>query len=496
MPSTMGSRRATLAQLRRHRVPTWWSDAKLGIFIHWTPASIPGFAPCDADLAGMIAAGNPEALAHSPYTEWYENSLRFEGSPVAQYHRRHYGDRPYAEFAGDFVDALDRWDPDDWAARFARAGARYVVLVAKHHDGFCLWPTAVTNPHRKDWFTQRDVVGELAHSVRAAGMRFGVYYSGGLDWTFEQRPIGSLPDMLASVPGSDGYADYAEAQLRELVERYQPSILWNDIAWPFGGRRLWQMFADYYAAVPEGVVNDRWMPRNAAWDLLGTRPVASIVNKVVAKVSRGGGIIPPKPPHFDVRTPEYVTFDHLPADPWECCRGMDRSFGYNRDSLPEHFLRRDELLESLVDVVANGGNLLLNVGPRGEDAAIVDDQQLRLDWLGAWLDAFGTAVRCTSPWVRQQGVSPQGHRLRYTARGDDVHVIVLDGPTDRITLVDVVPGVTGGVRVAGGDELPWTIAEGGDVVDVDLSGLDPGAQWPLALTVSAAVARPLALTRR
>ena len=88
-----------------------------------------------------------------------------------------------------------------------------MVLVAKHHDGYCLWPTDVVNPNRAGFHSNRDVVGEMADAVRKHKMRFGVYYSGGLDWTFNEHPIGSFSDLLAAQPG-EGYAAYAEAQVR------------------------------------------------------------------------------------------------------------------------------------------------------------------------------------------------------------------------------------------------------------------------------------------
>ena len=129
-------------------MPAWWQDAKLGIFVHWVPASVPAFAPVDVDVGQMMQSGRRDAFAYSPYSEWYENSLRFPDSPVARHHRETYGDRPYVKFAADWEAGLDQWDPQEWATRFAATGARYVVLVTKHMDGYCLWPTDVTNPHR------------------------------------------------------------------------------------------------------------------------------------------------------------------------------------------------------------------------------------------------------------------------------------------------------------------------------------------------------------
>lgn len=483
------SRRGLLGVLKRRPLPTWWSDAKLGIFIHWTPASVPGFA-APPPTPGQPLAYLPGQPLASQYTEWYENALRFPASAATAHHRATYGTRPYAAFAEDFVAGLEHWDPDDWAAQFAAAGARYVVLVTKHHDGFCLWPTSVANPHRRHWATEGDVVGELAEAVRARGMRFGVYYSGGLDWTFDDRPIGTLGDMLAAVPSDPAYADYAEAQVRELIERYRPSVLWNDIVWPFGGERLWRLFADYYAAVPDGVVNDRWMPRSAAFGVFRTRVGRSLFDRAALRSTTQGRTVPPAPPHFDVRTPEYSSFDAPQRWPWETCRGMDHSFGFNRASAEVDFLERDELLSMFVDIVAMGGNLLLNVGPRGEDATIPDLQRERLGWLGEWMATGAGALIGTRPWVRQATTSPEGHRLRYTAREDAVHVVVLDGPDGPLTLEDLAVAPGGDVQSVDGTPVSWSTRPDGAVV-VDLHAPRDGSSGgrPVAFTVTRAVAR-------
>lgn len=403
---------------RLRTVPPWWADAKLGIFVHWTPASVPAFAPTDADIGELVMSGAPDALASTPYSEWYENSLRFPDSPASRFHREHYGDRPYESFGDDFSAALDRWDPDAWAARFAATGARYVVLVTKHHDGFCLWPSDVPNPHRSGWRTTRDVVGELARAVRARGMRFGVYYSGGLDWTFEPWPIGTPADAVAAAPRGD-YPGYAEAQVRELIERYRPSVLWNDISWPTDQRRLNRLLVDYYRSVPDGVVNDRWMAQLPIGGALRHPVVQAVVNRGATIVmKRAGGLVPPTPRFFQHRTPEYVTLPDISRTPWECVRGMDKGFAYNRTSVEADFLSRDELLRSLVDIVSKGGNLMLNVGPRGEDAQIPDEQLVRLGWLAEFAGVVTGVLAASRPWIRASDRSAEGHDVRYVALGD------------------------------------------------------------------------------
>jgi alpha-L-fucosidase len=159
-------------------LPDWFQDAKLGIFVHWGPYSVPAWAEPTGELGAV-----DEAIwfRHNPYAEWYANTIRIPDSPAREHHRRTYGDAPY----DDFLDAwrAEAFDPAGWARLFARAGARYVIPTTKHHDGVPLWDapgTATRNTvHRGP---RRDLVGAIAGAAREAGLRFGVYYSGGLDW--------------------------------------------------------------------------------------------------------------------------------------------------------------------------------------------------------------------------------------------------------------------------------------------------------------------------
>ncbi|NOX49527.1 MAG: alpha-L-fucosidase [Gammaproteobacteria bacterium] len=413
--------RATKASLGSHPVPQWFDDAKLGIFIHWGLFAIPAFAPRQNNVADAFNNNYALSAVMTPYTEWYDNAIRVSESPSAAYHAEHYGDRPYTDFKTDFETGLEHWDVEEWAKLFKRSGAGYVVLVTKHHDGFCLWPSQVTNPHRANWHTQRDVVGELAEAVRAQGLRFGIYYSGGIDWSFNSTPVRTLIQFIGSMPGGE-YPAYAEAHIRELIERYQPSILWNDISWPTSLKPMLQMMADYYEAVPEGVVNDRWMHRNFVMRMLTLKPVQWLLDKWlerrIRKKTEAGdtdkGLIPPMPAHFDFRTPEYTTFDTIQPQKWEATRGMSASFGFNRGDTEEHYEDKGELVRSFIDTVSKNGNLLLNVGPRGEDGSIPDPQRQRLESLGDWLQKNGEAIYATQPWQQAQGITQCGVPIRFT----------------------------------------------------------------------------------
>jgi alpha-L-fucosidase len=400
-------------------LPTWFDDAKFGIFIHWGPYAVPCFAPVDQDMGELMASGNwREVFKWSPYTEWYLNSWAIEGSATAAHHAATYGDRTYESFVEEFRSRSAGASVAAWAELFAMAGARYVVPITKHHDGFLMWRSDVPNPLRDGWMAERDHIGELADAVRARGMRFGVYYSGGIDWTFVPPPIDSFEAMIRAIPSSAEYTEYATAHMHELIARFSPSALWNDIAWPLHLDPN-ELFAHYYAAVPDGVVNDRYNMIAVAQGTL----------------------------HADFRTPEYST----KADPtrkWEVCRGIGRSFGYNRMETDATMPTVDELVWMVVDIVARGGNLLLNVGPTA-DGAIPMAQVLRLTTLGWWLRENGAAIYGSRPAPQPVGTTADGREMRSTIGADGARYVVVRGAT-----ADGAIGAPSGDLVLPGVPLP------------------------------------------
>ncbi|MBS0409073.1 MAG: alpha-L-fucosidase [Proteobacteria bacterium] len=469
----MASPEQVLADLNARPLPAWYDEAKFGIFIHWGAWAIPAFAPRLGSIGEAFAKDYDRAVAMTPYTEWYWNAIRVPGTPSAAFHREHYGDAPYTDFKAPFEAGIKDWDPAAWAEAFRDAGARYVVLVTKHHDGLCLWPSGIENPHQADWTTRRDIVGELAKAVRAAGLRFGVYYSGGIDWTFNQRPLRTLADFSGSMPGGP-YRAYAMRQVRELIDRYEPSVLWNDIAWPTSPMRLHELFADYYAAVPEGVVNDRWVTTNYPKNRLGS--VASrrkFDDRMKAYFQNAPqtqhGVIPQPIPHSDFRTPEYTGFSTIQDKKWEATRGMSFSFGFNRQDTEADYAASETLIGDFVDAVSRNGNLLLNVGPR-PDGTIPEEQTRRLKAFGAWLRANGEAIYASRPWTRSDGVTDQGQAVRFTQSPGRLNLIFKgEVPAGRHIVRDL--------RIAGqarrladgapvdleqqGDDLALTIPDGG-----------------------------------
>jgi len=425
------SYQATQESLNSHRVPEWYEDAKFGVFIHWGPYSVPGFAPI-GNFSETLKTDYDRAMLVYPYAEGYWNAIKDPATPSARYHTANYGHMPYQGFKKRFMDGLENWDPSAWAKRFRDAGAKYVVIVSKHHDGFCLWPTEIENKHEPDWFSPRDIVGELAEAVRKEGMRFGIYYSGGIDWTFRRRISRTFMDYSFSTPGGD-YPAYADAQVRELITRYRPDILWNDICWPGGQDALFRLFAFYYNAVPDGVVNDRWKHSTSASKIMGLKPVRALMDVMIKQMIKKNpdihsALAQPPIPHSDFATPEYTKYKDVQTRKWEMTRGIGNSFGYNRNEREEDYAAFKTLLADFIDALSKNGNLLLNVGPRGEDAQIPFEQLSRLAEFGKWLKQNGDAVYGTRPWSKAEAVTDTGEAVRFTRKGNKLYVILLGKP--------------------------------------------------------------------
>ena len=335
------------------RLPDWFRDAPLGIFIHWGPYSVPAWAEPTAELGEV--PDDAGWFAHNPYAEWYFNTIRIEGSPAAAHHRDVHGDAPYDDF-------LDRWDtsafdPAAWADLFRRAGADYVVPTTKHHDGVTLWDAPGTgdrNTVRRG--PQRDLVGEIASAVTDAGLRFGVYYSGGLDWHVRPtEPLVSGEDVHdLKRPRDDEYGKYCSAHVRDLIDRYAPDVFWNDIGWPdenfhFDEGGLGELLEHFYAERPEGLINDRFAGA-----------------------------------HQDFVTTEYQAGEIPEGQPWENCRGVGLSFGYNQVEDAAQYMTGAQAVRHVVDAVSKGGRVLLNVGPRG-DGSLHELQVAALESLGEFM---------------------------------------------------------------------------------------------------------------
>ena len=387
----------------------WFADAKLGIFVHWGPYSVPAWADDT-----VVERGLPVGLAYAEWY-WYQQTL-LPGGPVGVHHRETFGEEVLYD---DFLDRWDaeRYDPDQWMDLFSRAGAQYAVLTTKHHDGWALFDSAASDRDTVDDGPHRDLVRGFVNAARDRGLHVGLYYSlmewfhpaytaddgqqhlGGSDVLVPRldprNPYTSEPVPYRGYeePVEDYVRDHVHVQVDELLSRYEPDLLWCDADWDVPTDAYWQLGAlldEYRSNGRTVVVNDR--------------------------CGQAG---------------DYTTLEYAPSiEPqdrfFEATRGLGTSFGYNANETSEDLLTGDEAIALLVDVVAKGGNLLLNVGPRA-DGAIPRIQQERLIALGDWLAVNGEAIYGTRP------VDPGlDDDVRATRGADATYLLLLSWPRDGI----------------------------------------------------------------
>lgn len=404
----------------------WWRDAKFGMFIHWGIYAVPAGFYDDKPIPGI--------------GEWIMLNGKIS---VAS----------YRAFAKDFNPT--KYDPVAWASLAKDAGMRYLVITSKHHDGFALFPSAASRWNVVDatpW--KKDVIAPLAEATRAQGLKFGLYYSQAQDWV---HPGG------AKLSGGDGegwddaqkgsfdsYIDQiAVPQVREILTRYEPDVLWWDTP---------------HLMTPERAA------KIAA--LLPLRPGIIHNNRL------GGGY------HGDTETPEQtIPATGIPGHDWETCMTMNDTWGFKRDD--HHWKSTSELIRNLVDIVSKGGNYLLNVGPTA-DGEIPPESIDRLKSIGSWMKTNGESIYGTraSPFKKL----PWG-RCTTKIAGDDtiLYLHVLDWPTDGKL---VVPGLINPVKSAqlleGGTTLVVETTDAGPVVAVPATAPDA-----LCSTIKLVVAGPV-----
>ncbi len=410
-------------------IPEWFQDAKFGIFIHWGVYSVPAWR--------KVVPGR-----YASYAEWYYARVMYDTiNGGSDFHNKNYGKNfEYRDFAPLFKAEL--WDPDYWAELFKQSGAKYVVLTSKHHDGYCLWPTK--SPYKKGWNSfdvgpERDLVGELTTAVREKGMKMGIYYSI-IEWetnkTHRTNTGYYIPEELVkkySIPPEDYIDKHMIPQLKELVEKYEPALIFSDAGEWDKTSKEWKtidFLAWLYNKAPnkeEVVVNDRF-----------------------------GKDMPGK--HGDYFSSEYEDAEGMDIHhPWEESRGMGVSYGFNRAENIDIYNSSEQLIHELIGIVSRGGNLLLNVGPTA-DGRIPVIMQERLRDIGSWLELNGAAVYGTRPWIKSAQNLPaenQEQSIFFTHKGNKVFALCTRWPDENFILNGFTDPVDG-IKLFGYEkEIKW-----------------------------------------
>jgi alpha-L-fucosidase len=408
----------TWESLRQYQVPDWYQNGKFGIFIHWGVYSVPAF-------------GN----------EWYPRNMYLEGGPEFEYHVKTYG--PQSEFGyKDFIPHLtgEKFDAEQWAQLFEEAGARFVVPVAEHHDGFAMYDCSFSDWTAVKMGPKRDIVGELAAAARRHGLTFGVsshraehwwFFDGGRrfesdvqDPAYESfygpaRPAASVSFTDAAWASRDWqprpHAQFLEdwlARTCELVNKYQPRLVWFD--W-WIEQHIFEPYLQRFAA--------HFYNCAANWG-------GGVINYKLSAFPRGTAVHDIERGQLKGINPAFWQNDTAVAK---------TSWGYIHDQV---YKDPGDIIGDLVDVVSKNGALLLNVGPK-PDGTIPDQDAQILRAIGRWLAVNGEAIYNTRPW-RIYGEGPTevsegsftdthrstftGEDFRFTTNGSILYAIALGWP--------------------------------------------------------------------
>jgi alpha-L-fucosidase len=354
-----------------------WQDARFGMFIHWGPVSIKG-------------------------TEigW----SRGDGIPIQEY------DNLYKQFNPVEFNA------DEWVATAKAAGMRYMILTAKHHDGFCLWDTKQTDHNIMNTPFKRDVVKELAAACNKGGIAFGTYYST-CDWHHPDFPLTSPGGGIARKSSNlDAYTEYLKSQTKELLTNYGPFIaMWYDVPQCFDATRGQSVINLARSIQPEIVINNRTGARG------------------------------------DFDTPEQKVGEFQIDRPWESCMTIGTQWSWKPN---DKIKSLEECLHALIRTNGGGGNLLFNVGPM-PTGRIEPLQVQRLKEMGDWLTKNGESLHGT-----RGGPYKPSQWLVSTRKTNQVYLHILKWATDSITLPSLPKVVTSSRSLTGGKVAVKVTADG------------------------------------
>ncbi len=433
--ANQGPFRPDWESLQKYEAPAWYQDAKFGIFIHWGVYSVPAFS-----------------------SEWYPRNMYEPGFDAYQHHIATYGSQDKFGYK-DFIPMFkaERFDPSAWAELFKKAGAKYVVPVAEHHDGFAMYDSGLSDWTAAKMGPHRDVIGDLAKAVRAQGLRFGLS-SHRVEHDFFMGVGRKIPSDVndpqyaafygPAQPGvyqwgtpvgndftyvSSAWADDWLARGAELVEKYHPDIVYFD--WWIGQASIRPNLARFAA-----FYYNRSLKYGDHVGVINYKDYAMQEHSGVLDVERGQ--------LGDTRALHWQTDTSV----------SNKSWGYIKD---DTFKSPEFVVHQLIDIVSKNGNLLLNIGPRSDGTIPEEVQQVLLE-VGSWLNVNGDAIYGTRPW-RTYGEGPTKvaggafhdtdtthytpEDFRFTTKGDVLYVIGLAWPPNGEAVIRSLAATAGSQSV-------------------------------------------------
>jgi alpha-L-fucosidase len=442
----------TWESLQAYECPQWFHDAKFGIYTHWGPYSVPSWE-----------------------NEWYPRLMyakedQGRGRMFYDHHKETWGDVSVFGYK-DFIPLFtaEKFNADEWAELFKKAGAQFAGPVAQHHDGFAMWDSKLTRWDAMDMGPKRDIMGELAAAVRARDMRFVTSFHHAFHWRYYEPSYGIEnsdtrdpeyaginriypPLHEPGAPESKEFLDNWKARVCEVIDKYQPDYLWFDFGWQQPGFEEYkkELLAYYYNEAM------KW----------GKEVVVSYKED---HLPEGVAILDLERGQMDtLSSRKWITDTSVGLKSWCYIDAPD-------------YKSVNTLVDNLIDIVSKNGNLLLNVGPR-PDGTIPEEQRDLLLGIGAWLDVNGEAIYGTRPWMKfgegptkmasghmtenqNRGSAYTAEDIRFTTREGCLYAIALDWPADGIVHVK---SLNDGVEV---------LSQG--ITSVSLLGSDQALEWTM-----------------
>lgn len=446
----------TWESLADYTAPLWYADAKFGIFLHWGVYSVPAFR-----------------------NEWYSREMYLKGTPSFEHHVATYGSQAsfgYKDFIPSFT--MSKFDPDDWAALFKRAGAQFVMPVAEHHDGFAMYDTERSRWNAARMGPARDVFGDLleavdrAWMVRAASshrMEHWFFMNGGMRFDSDVRDPEYEdfygPAQREEIAPNERFLEDWLLRTVEIIDKYRPQVLWFDwwLEQPAAEPYRLQLAAYYYNRAAEW---GREVVINYKWDAY--RPGTAVYD-----IERGA--------MGEIRPTVWQNDTSVSRTAWSWVEGHE-------------YKTVAGLIAELADVVSKNGALLLNIGPR-PDGTIAPEERSILEEIGDWLGSNGEAIFGSRPWVipgegptetavgsfvDSAAIEYTPSDMRFTTRhdvtGDYIYAILLAPPVDGVARIRAFAPSSGvlsrGVRevtVLGTREKP-EVSWAADALEVTIPG--------------------------